>query len=524
MGCKYSKNLLIFKLFPQFFAHFTLAYILIFNGLDKKISIFFLDKVIIMKKTATIILVSALAGALSAALVVKSPSITKTDNTTSQVDPSLFRTVNLQETQYPDFTYAAESSVDAVVYVQVTVSQPQRSTPNHPFFEYFFGYEGVPQQRERMGSGSGVIISSDGYIVTNNHVIENASKIEVTLNNNKTYPATLIGTDPATDIAIIKVEEKGLPSIPFGDSDKLRLGEWVIAIGSPYDLRSTITAGIVSAKGRSMPNYSGEFKIESFIQTDASVNPGNSGGALVDKAGNLVGINTAIISKTGSYTGYSFAVPSNIVKRIAGDLIDFGSVKRAVLGITMSPIDDKIAKELKLSSPNGVYINEVSTGGSADEAGIKAGDVLIAIDSIKITTPASVQETVSKFHPGDKAVITVVRDSKVKEFKVTFKGTASENGAVADDGTVAFYGSKIKEASKETKAKYSIKKGVEIVSVGPGKLQEAGAIDGFVILYINNQPVGTPKDIIDIVKKSDRAVFVEGLTPDGRSAFFGFGI
>jgi S1-C subfamily serine protease len=320
------------------------------------------------------------------------------------------------------------------------------------------------------------------------------------------------------------VEEKGLPSIPFGDSDKLRLGEWVIAIGSPYDLRSTITAGIVSAKGRSMPNYSGEFKIESFIQTDAAVNPGNSGGALVDKAGNLVGINTAIISKTGSYTGYSFAVPSNIVKRIAGDLIDFGSVKRAVLGITMSPIDDKIAKELKLSSPNGVYINEVSTGGSADEAGIKAGDVLIAIDSIKITTPASVQETVSKFHPGDKAVITVVRDSKVKEFKVTFKGTASENGAVADDGTVAFYGSEIKEASKETKAKYSIKKGVEIVSVGPGKLQEAGAIDGFVILYINNQPVGTPKDIIDIVKKSDRAVFVEGLTPDGRSAFFGFGI
>jgi S1-C subfamily serine protease len=273
-----------------------------------------------------------------------------------------------------------------------------------------------------------------------------------------------------------------------------------------------------------MPNYSGEFKIESFIQTDAAVNPGNSGGALVDKAGDLVGINTAIISKTGSYTGYSFAVPSNIVKRIAGDLIDFGSVKRAVLGITMSPIDDKIAKELKLSSPNGVYINEVSTGGSADEAGIKAGDVLIAIDSIKITTPASVQETVSKFHPGDKAVITVVRDSKVKEFKVTFKGTASENGAVADDGTVAFYGSKIKEASKETKAKYSIKKGVEIVSVGPGKLQEAGAIDGFVILYINNQPVGTPKDIIDIVKKSDRAVFVEGLTPDGRSAFFGFGI
>ena len=360
--------------------------------------------------------------------------------------------------------------------------------------------------------------------MTNNHVIDGATKIEVTLNSNQTYPAKLVGTDPATDVALLKIEASGLPTIPFGDSDKLRLGEWVIAIGSPYDLRSTITAGIVSAKGRSMPNYTGEFKIESFIQTDAAVNPGNSGGALVDKSGNLVGINTAIISQTGSYTGYSFAVPANIVKKIVYDLMDFGSVKRAVLGITMQPIDDKIADELKLSSLNGVYIVEVSKSGAADKAGIKAGDVLVAIDSVKITNSASVQETVSRFSPGDKAVVTVIRDGKELKFDVTFKGTSQETGTVADDGSVAFYGSSIKAASKETLDRFGLKHGVEIVELGPGKLMEAGATEGFIIQYVNDQAVKTPQDVIDIVKKSKRAVFVEGVTPSGRTGYFGFGV
>ena len=346
----------------------------------------------------------------------------------------------------------------------------------------------------------------------------------MTLNNNQTYPATLIGTDPATDVALLKIEANGLPYIPFADSDKLRLGEWVIAIGSPYDLRSTITAGIVSAKGRSMPNYTGEFKIESFIQTDAAVNPGNSGGALVDKSGNLVGINTAIISQTGSYAGYSFAVPSNIVKKIVYDLIDFGSVKRAVLGITMQPIDDKIAGELKLSSLNGVYIVEVSKGGAADKAGIKAGDVLVAIDSTKITTTSSVQETVSRFSPGDKAVVTVLRNGKEIRIDVTFKGTAQETGTVSDDGSIAFYGSSIKAAPKEVLERLGLKDGVEIVELGPGKLKEAGATEGFIIQYVNDQPVKTPQDVIDIVKKSKRAVFVQGVTPSGKTGYFGFGV
>lgn len=438
-------------------------------------------------------------------------------------DGAQYRTVNLSLDDYPDFTYAAESAVDAVVYVKVTVKDVRRSAPNS-LFDFFFGYEGTPQSRERVGSGSGVIIRPDGYIVTNNHVIEGASKIEVTLNNNKTYEATLVGTDPATDVALIKIEAQGLPVIPFGNSDKLRLGEWVLAIGSPYDLRSTITAGIVSAKGRTMPNYTGEFKIEAFIQTDAAVNPGNSGGALVDKAGNLVGVNTAIISQTGSYAGYSFAVPSNIVKKIVDDLIDYGSVKRALLGVTMRPLDEKIASEMKLSSLNGVYITEVLKGSAADKAGVKEGDVLVAIDSVRLTNAASVQENVNKFHPGDKAVLTVIRDGKEKKLDVTFKGTAEETGTVDESGAVAFYGSKIKEASGETLQKLGLKRGVEIVSVGPGKIMDAGVSEGFVILYVNDQPVSKPQDVINIIKKSKRAVYIEGVTPYGKSSYFGFGI
>ncbi|MBQ7876876.1 MAG: Do family serine endopeptidase [Bacteroidales bacterium] len=479
-----------------------------------------------MKRGILITLLSALAGGLTAYAVVKMVLPEQgTEIVQTTMDGARFRTVSLTQDNWPDFTYAAESAVDAVVYVKVSATQTMQQAPSS-IFDFFFGFpqQGAPQQREKVGSGSGVIIREDGYIVTNNHVIEGATKIEVTLNNNQTYQATLVGTDPATDVALLKIEANGLPVVPFGDSDKLRLGEWVIAIGSPYDLRSTITAGIVSAKGRSMPNYSGEFKIESFIQTDAAVNPGNSGGALVDKAGNLVGINTAIISQTGSYAGYSFAVPVNIVKKIVYDLMDYGSVQRAVLGITMQEIDDKIANELKLSSRNGVYIVEVSKSGAADKAGIKAGDVLIAIDSTMLTNSASVQEAVSRFSPGDEAVVTVIRDGKQKKLDVKFKGTAKENGTKSDDGSVAFYGSSIKAASEETLAKLGIKNGVEIVELGPGKLMEAGATEGFVIQYVNDHPVKTPEDIIEIVKKSKRTVFIEGTTPSGRTGYFGFGV
>lgn len=477
---------------------------------------------IVMKKGLLIVALAAVAGGLTAWIVAKSAMPETAGSITQVVGDSQYRTVNLSLDNYPDFTYAAESAIDAVVYVKVVSREMSRQAPS--IFDFFFGYGGTPQERERVGSGSGVIIREDGYIVTNNHVIEGATDIEVTLTNNKTFKAELIGTDPATDVALIKVDAQGLPVIPFGDSDKLRLGEWVLAIGSPYNLRSTVTAGIVSAKGRSIPDNSREFKIESFIQTDAAVNPGNSGGALVDKAGNLVGINTAIVSQTGAYAGYSFAVPVNIVKRIVDDLMDFGSVRRAVLGVVMSPITQEIADKLKLSSLNGVYIVEVSPGSAAEQAGVKKEDVLVKIDSVQVTNASSVQEMVSGFYPGDKATLTVIRSGKEKELEVTFKGTAQENGTVTEDGSVAFYGSAIKEASKETKERLGIKSGVEIVSVGPGKIMDAGVTEGFVILYVNDQPVSKPQDVINIIKKSKRAVFIEGLTSYGKVSYFGFGI
>ena len=434
---------------------------------------------------------------------------------------NLFSADNLSAQDYPDFTYAAETAVNGVVYVEVTINQNYPSNQiNDPFFRFFFGDEVQPQSRERKGSGSGVIIREDGYIVTNNHVVADASKVRVTLYNDKTYDATVVGTDPATDVALIKIDEKGLPVIPFADSDELRLGEWVLAIGSPYDLRSTITAGIVSAKGRSMPHYNGEFKIESFIQTDAAVNPGNSGGALVNKKGELVGVNTAIISQTGSYTGYSFAVPSNIVKKIVSDLIDFGSVRRAKLGITMTAVDEKVASEMKLSSLKGVYIVEVSKGGAADKAGLKKGDVLLAIDSKQVSGPSALQEVVNSYHPGDVATIKYVRDGKEKTAKVTFLGDAAPTGTALDDGTVAFYGAKLRTADPKTLSALRIKSGVEIVSAGNGKLAASGATDGLIIRYVNDQPVSKPQDVVDQAAKAKRAVVIEGITPSGKSVFF----
>lgn len=377
-----------------------------------------------MKKGILYFFIAAIAGAISACAVVKlSNRNTATDSSAVVQSDTQFRTVDLSNDKWPDFTFAAETCVDAVVYVKVRATQQVVSNAG-PLFRFFFGYERIPYSREVQGSGSGVIIREDGYIVTNNHVIAGANAIEVTLNNNRTYPARLIGTDPATDVALIKIEESGLPIVPFADSDHLRLGEWVLAIGSPYDLRSTITAGIVSAKGRSMPkdpNNPNEFRIESFIQTDAAVNPGNSGGALVNKEGKLVGVNTAIISQTGSYAGYSFAVPSNIVKRITDDLMDYGTVHRARLGIVMLPINDEIANELKLSSVNGVYITDMASDSAAAEAGIKVGDVVVEIGGSKVTGVSSVQELVNNFHPGDRAEVKVIRGGETLSFEVVLK-------------------------------------------------------------------------------------------------------
>ena len=470
-----------------------------------------------MKKGFLIVLASVLLSGLTAYAIVKTAAPTQTGD--SQVvyspDGQAVRTVNLSLSDYPDFTYAAETAVNAVVYVKVTIQARQQQQYIDPFFRFFFGDEGYGGNRERQGSGSGVIIRPDGYIVTNNHVVSGATKIEVTLNNNKTYEATVIGTDPATDVALIKIDANGLQTVQFADSDRLRLGEWVLAIGSPLgeELRSTITAGIVSAKGRSMPNYDGEFKIESFIQTDAAVNPGNSGGALVNKEGELVGINTAIVSTTGSYTGYSFAVPSNIVKKVVSDLIDFGSVKRAMLGITGGTLTEDLAKKLKVSTPEGVYVSEVVKGGAADKAGIKAEDVITAIDGTRIASMPELQAKVNSYHPGDRATVRVLRNGNPQDLSVEFSDGSVANGTVGSDGTVSFYGAQLRAAEG----------GVEIVSAGNGALARAGGQDGFIIRFVNDQKVTKPQDVVDIAKKSRRSIFIEGVDASGRPGYFGFG-
>ncbi len=478
-----------------------------------------------MKKGFLTVLLSILAGGLTAYGVVKANEKNLSPVRITGENGSVeYRTVNLADSDYPDFTYAAESAVQAVVYVEVTVQRQGRSMQGIDPFEFFFGDGfgfgngyGQSQPREQKGSGSGVIIRPDGYIVTNNHVVSGATSINVTLNDNSQYEATVVGTDPATDVAIIKIDAQNLPAIPLGDSDQLRLGEWVLAIGSPLgaQLRGTITAGIVSAKGRSMPDGSGEFKIESFIQTDAAVNPGNSGGALVNKRGELVGINTAIVSQTGSYSGYSFAVPVNIVKRVAADLIDFGSVKRAMLGISGATVTEEIIKQQKLDlkAPEGVYVDEVVSGGAADKAGVKSGDVIVSIDGTRTATMPELQAKVNSYHPGDKATVKALRGGKEVDFTVSFTDGNVADGTVSSEGTVAFYGAQLKAAEN----------GVLIVSAGNGKLARAGGEDGFVIRFVNDQKVSKPQDVIDIAKKSKRSIFIEGVTANGRPGYFGFG-
>lgn len=317
------------------------------------------------------------------------------------------------KTEMGDFSDAAETAVHTVVYVKV-VKRAAKGPSS--IMDLIFGFA---TPKDQVGMGSGVIIREDGYIVTNNHVIAGADQIEVTLDNNKSYPAKLVGTDPATDIALLKIEEDSLPAIALGDSDHLRLGEWVLAIGSPYDLRSTITAGIVSAKGRSLPNYDGQYRVESFIQTDAAVNPGNSGGALINTLGELVGINTSIISLTGSYAGYAFAVPVNIVKKITEDFIRYGEVRRALLGISMTDITDSMARQFNLKSMEGVYVAEVQPNSAADKGGIKVGDIITEINLNRVRNGAAVQEQMNRLRPGEQAVITVKRGGKQIELIVS---------------------------------------------------------------------------------------------------------
>lgn len=375
-----------------------------------------------MKKfseTMAICLVAAGVSAGTALLtnrMTRQPATLADNNTIVPARLAAYRADGAQSFAPVDFTEAAELSVEAVVHVKTKYYQQQQYAD--PFYQFFFGRPQQSQQPSAMASGSGVILSDDGYIVTNNHVIEGAGDIEVVLNDKRTFTAQLIGRDPNTDLALLKIEASGLPTMKIGNSDDLRVGEWVLAVGNPFNLTSTVTAGIVSAKARSINILQADMKIESFIQTDAAVNPGNSGGALVNTKGELVGINTAIASQTGSYAGYAFAIPTTIMQKVVGDLRQYGSVQRALLGIRMMDVNQEVKEHFGLQSMEGVYVAEVVSGTAADKAGMKQGDVIVMIDGREINSSAALQEQIGRKNPGDEIVVMVRRGGKTVTLEV----------------------------------------------------------------------------------------------------------
>jgi Do/DeqQ family serine protease len=374
-----------------------------------------------------------------------------------------------------------------------------------------------------MGAGSGVIITKDGYIVTNNHVIENASNIEVTLNDNRTFEAKLIGTDPATDIALIKIDAEDLPYLEYGNSDELKIGEWVLAVGNPFNLTSTVTAGIVSAKSRNiniLRREQGTLGIESFIQTDAAVNPGNSGGALVNTSGDLVGINTAIASQTGSYTGYSFAVPVSIVKKVVADLMEYGKVQRGVLGVSIRDVNSELSKEMELGTTQGAYVVEVIEESGAEDAGIKEGDVIVSVNGEAVTKVSELQEKISRYRPGDKVEVTAIRDGKKKEFNVTLRNIYGSTDVVKADRPFNLLGASFEEVSKEEKMRLRISNGIMVSSVTSGKFRDAGIQEGYIITKANRVPINSVEDFRKVVEMVEEGLFLSGIYPNGQVAYY----
>ena len=380
-----------------------------------------------------------------------------------------------------------------------------------------------------MGAGSGVIISTDGYIITNNHVIDGADELEVTLNDNRKFPAKIIGADPTTDIALIKIEATDLPTIPFGDSEKLKVGEWVLAVGNPFNLTSTVTAGIVSAKSRGNIGAGGKdrSKIESFIQTDAAVNPGNSGGALVNTKGELVGINTAIYSETGNFAGYSFAVPSSIAGKGANDLKQFGTVQRAVLGVLIQdPQYVPDAEKEKVKVFEGAYVGGFAERSSAKEAGIEKGDVIVAVNGVKIKSSSALQEQISKYRPGDKVELTINRNGSTKKFTVELRNAQGSTKVVKGGDSAEVMGAAFKALNDEQKRKLGVSYGIEVTGLTSGKLKDAGIKKGFIIMIVNNQKISAPEDLEKIVESilqgrtEDQGLFIKGFYPNGRTKYY----
>jgi Do/DeqQ family serine protease len=426
-----------------------------------------------------------------------------------------------------DLTDAADKSLHAVVHIKSTENSKTRTVRTAPdIYDLFFG-DGMGRQQEirtqpRVGFGSGVILTEDGYIVTNNHVIDGADEIDVTLNDNRSFKGRLVGSDDKTDLALIKIEvDEKLPALPVGDSDELKVGEWVLAVGNPFNLTSTVTAGIVSAKARTLGVYNGG--IESFIQTDAAINQGNSGGALVNARGELVGINAVLTSPTGSYAGYGFAIPTSIMTKVVSDLKQFGTVQRAILGIMGGTVTSELVEQKDLGVVDGVYVSEILPDGAAEDAGIEVGDVIVAVDGSKVKNMAQMQEMFTKHQPGDKVELTVVRNKKEKKVDVTLKNVQG-NTSVVKNADLDMLGATFKELDDKDKRLYKVNYGLKVLDVAKGRFADAGIKKGFVVLKVNNTPVKSVDDMQKAVKQanssSDQVLFIAGVTPSGKRAYF----
>lgn len=430
-----------------------------------------------------------------------------------------------------DFTYASSKSINSVVHINTKVVRT--TTHRDPFYEFFYGPGAGERERKHYGtgSGSGVIVSEDGYIVTNNHVIDEASEIEVTLNDNSTFEAKVVGADPSTDIAIIKIESTDLLPIEFGNSDEIQVGEWVLAVGNPFNLTSTVTAGIVSAKARNINIIGSRNKdvipIESFIQTDAAVNPGNSGGALVNNRGELIGINTAIASQTGSYSGYSFAVPSKLVNKVMVDLIDFGMVQRGFLGVQITPINQSLVDEKNLPNTKGIFVGGVNEGSGAESAGIKEGDVILKVGSKEVNSPSKLQEEIGKRRPGDKVNLTVRRGSKEEVIPVVLKNIEGTTQLISREEVERYtaMGATFAELTNEERKELDLDHGVKISKLSTGKLKAQGFQKGMVVTKVNNEKIKSVEQLTSFLKNNkNKGVLIEVVTESGKKDYFGFGL
>ena len=480
----------------------------------------------------------AIVGALSSATTLgayklfleKSPSDAVFTTTPSAFTRLVSNVTPSAPSNPGDFTYAAEKATPAVVHITTKMSRnvSRQGQMVDPFEDFFGGnpFGGANPHRQQPesqeASGSGVIISADGYIVTNNHVVQDADEVSVILNDKRSYKAKVISTDPSTDIAVIQVKANNLPFLDFGDSDAIRVGEWVLAVGNPFNLESTVTAGIVSAKGRQniIDRDKDVNPLESFIQTDAAVNPGNSGGALVNLKGELIGINTAIYSRTGQFAGYSFAVPVGIVKKVAADLIKYGNVQRGYLGVNISEVNSKMVEEKGLKVNDGVYVGAFPSGSAAQSAGLKVNDVIIKIDGVTTGSQSKLMELVGRKRPGETVVVTVNRDGEIKDFNVVLKNkdgnTNIVKGEISSNVTSEYLGAKLSNLSESDKAKYKLSGGAKITEVDPnGRLGYQGFEKGFVISKIDEKPVSDAKEVAEMLANRKGRVKIEGIDMDG---------